>query len=529
MAKVKVAKRKGMAAKPMATSAGPPRFSLLDEPLLGVETRSGDRRGASLPEVLALLGEDDVRAFTAMQAHQQHGWHAFLVQLACIALHHAGESAPRQKADRWRELLLALTRRLEPWCLVVEDLARPAFMQPPVPEGSLEVFKESHRYPDEIDVLVTSKNHDVKSARMAAARPEHWVYTLVTLQTMEGFGGRANYGIARMNGGHASRPIIGLAEGLSPGARFRRDVGVVLEARDSIAKRHGYPRRGAPALLWCESWDGSESLGIDTLDPLFIEVCRRVRLRMDGERIIAVRTGTEIERISAEGLKGNTGDPWTPVNEGEGKAFTASEAGFSYRTVQRLLGEEFRPGAALVPGERSGEQILVASVLARGQGKTAGFHERVLPMPRKVANILRRTEGRAELGKLARERVDLVSTVQNRVLRPALKVLLQGGPDTLKQDDDRPDRWIRAHDAEIDAVFFERLWADLDRDAGDAMRDWAQAVIALARRQLEGAIDGAPVPAARRYRAIAAAERVFEGAARNHVGIAYPVEASHAQ
>lgn len=526
-ARTKAKRRTSAAAAPAPAE---PRFNLLDEPLLGVETKEGERRGAALPEVLALLGRDQLRAFTAMQAHQQHGWHAFVVQLASIALHHAGESDPQQSAARWRELLLALTRREEPWCLVVEDLSRPAFMQPPVPEGTLEGFKEAERYPDELDVLVTSKNHDVKAARVAAPRSDHWVYALVTLQTMQGYSGKLNYGIARMNGGQASRAIIGLAQGLSPGARFRRDVQVVIEARDAIAKDHGYPRRGGPALLWCEAWAGKDSLGLDQVDPLFIDVCRRTRLAFDGERVVARQVGSAVERVASKELKGNTGDPWAPVSRAEAKSFTATEAGFAYRVIQRILSDEFEPGIALVPGEREGNVLLVASVLARGQGKTAGFHERILPIPRKVVSVLRRPESRADLGRLARDRVELVSTVQNRVLRPALKVLLQGGPDKLKQDDDRPDGWVRAHDAAIDAEFFQRLWSDLDRDAGDAARDWAQHVIALARGQLDAAIDGSPVPAARRYRAIAAAERVFEGAARNHVSIAYPPrEVEHAQ
>jgi CRISPR system Cascade subunit CasA len=325
-----------------------------------------------------------------------------------------------------------------------------------------------------------------------------------------------------MNGGQASRAIIGLARGLSPGTRFRRDAEVLLEARDTIVKGHGYRRRGGPALLWCERWDGEASLGLDELDPLFIDVCRRVRLIFDGERVLARRVGTEAARILAGEAKGNTGDPWIAVSYGEAKAFTATDAGFTYRVVQRLLGDEFAPGAALVPRERDGDVFLVASVLVRGQGKTGGFHERVLPLPRKVASLLRRPESRADLGRLARERVDLVSTVQNRILRPALKALLQGGPDKLKQDDDRPDRWVRAHDAAIDTVFFEHLWADLDREPGIAAREWAQHVLALARLQLEDAIDASPVPAARRYRAIASAERVFEGAARNHVSVAFP-------
>ncbi len=508
-----------------------PRFDLLEEPFLGVETKDGARSGASLPEVLTLLGRDDVRAFTGMQAHQQHGWHAFLVQLAAIALHRSGESDPRQRAERWRELLLALTKRREPWCLVVEDLAEPAFMQPPVPEGTLEGFKDAQRFPDEIDVLVTSKNHDVKAARIAAPRPEHWAYALVTLQTMEGVMGAKTYGIVRMNSGAGSRPVIGFAPALNLGSRFTRDVQVCLATRGEIAKRYGYRPRNGKTLLWLDEWRGSDSLSVEELDPVFIEICRRVRLVEVNAVISARRCPTDCQRIAGKSLKGNTGDIWTPVSSKRGSAFTASKNGFSYDVFHELLlGQEYAPGAALSFRDGEREMVAIGNVLARGQGETNGLHERHLPVPPKAANIIRRPESRIELARLAKERVDLVSTVQNRVLRPALKVLLQGGPEKLKQDDDRPDTWVHAHDSAVDAIFFERLWADIERDAVEAAREWARLVIELARRQLDAAIDGSPVPAARRYRAIAVAERVFEGAAHNHVSIAFPPrEVAHAE
>lgn len=505
----------------VATSGEAKKFSLLDEPLLGLELADRARTRVSLPECLALLGRDEVRCFTAMQAHQQHGWHAFLVQLAAIALHKGGAEEPRQRAERWRELLLGLTRTVEPWCLVVEDLTRPAFMQPPVPERTLEGFKDAQRFPDELDVLVTAKNHDVKAARIGSPQPEHWIYALVTLQTMEGFSGKANYGIARMNGGHASRPVIGLTTGSSLGVRFRRDVGLLLAARTEIARSYEFRRAGGKSLLWCEQWDGEASLALGELDPFFIDVCRRVRMAWADERLTAMRTGTSTPRVAAQALQGNTGDPWTPVNAKEGKAFTATEAGFSYRTVQRLL-TEYPPCRAMVPQPREGDVQLLATVFARGMGKTAGFHERTIPFPRVVTNRLRREDSRNELARLARERVELVSLVQNRALRPALRTLVQGAPDKLDMDDDRADRWVRAHDAAIDAVFFERLWADVDGDPAATAAEWARLVLDLAREQLHAAMDDAPVPLARRYRAVATAERVFEGAARNHVSIAFP-------
>ena len=93
----------------------------------------------------------------------------FLTQLAAIALHRAGRSDPRLPEEEWRRLLLALTEgQHEPWSLVVDDLSMPAFFQPPVPENSLADWT-AHDSPDDIDVLVTSKKHDVKAELI---RPE---------------------------------------------------------------------------------------------------------------------------------------------------------------------------------------------------------------------------------------------------------------------------------------------------------------------------------------------------------------------
>ena len=65
--------------------------------------------------------------------------------------------------------------------------------------------------PDALDLLITSRNHDLKQAVARRADPEEWIFALVSLQTGEGFGGAANYGIARMNGGSSSRAMMALA------------------------------------------------------------------------------------------------------------------------------------------------------------------------------------------------------------------------------------------------------------------------------------------------------------------------------
>ncbi len=94
-------------------------------------------------------------------------------------------------------------------------------MQPQVPEGSLANFRNAAAEPDAIDVLITSRNHDLKAARCANSEPEHWLFALVSLQTMQGFPGAGKYGISRMNGGFASRPAVGLVTSPLPGGLKR--------------------------------------------------------------------------------------------------------------------------------------------------------------------------------------------------------------------------------------------------------------------------------------------------------------------
>lgn len=498
-------------------------FNLLTEPYVRVRDAEGAERSLTLPGVLARLGATDVRAFLGLQAHQTHAWHAFLVQLAAIALHRANVANPAQAEDRWAELLRTLTLgRDEPWCLVVPDLAQPAFLQPPVPEESLVDFKAPSVQPDGIDILVTSKNHDVKGARIHAPRPEHWMYALVSLQTMQGYSGRHPpdrfyYGIARMNGGFGNRPGVGFSPGFSYGARFRRDLKLLLSNRkDIVDGEHGFQADGK-ALLWMQPWDGKHSLNLSECDPFFIEVCRRIRLiDIDGSRWIGARlTASNVPRLASKEAKGNLGDPWTPVNRAEGTALTVGSSGLSYDLVQQLLlGENFRSGAAgRLEGEDGSGTLFTAVALVRGSGETNGLHERWLPVPSKI-RVRLGTEGeRDRLAVLARQRVRCAQAVRQNVLRPALLALLQceGSLKKLNHRDDRPSLWTAHLDRAVDRVFFEQLWTDADLDGETADARWATTLRRLARDELDAAIASAPLPSARRYRAVAAAERVFEG------------------
>lgn len=499
------------------------QHDLLVEPAIRIRLRDGAAAAVTLPGLLARLAAgDEVASFPALQAHQQHAWHAFLCQLAGIALHRAGVVEPSVAEDEWRHMLLDLSDgRHEPWSVVVPDLGRPAFLQPPVPDGNLHGFKSGVAEPDALDVLVTSKNHDVKSKRIVKPAADHWVYALVSLQTMQGYTGRDNYGIVRMNSGFGSRPGVAFAAALEPGVRFRRDVAVLLEHRDSLVDGdYGYRAEGGIALVWLEPWDGKDSIPIQACDPFFIEICRRVRLESENGRVIARTAPSKARRLTSPSESGDTGDIWTPILRSNGTALTVGDAGFPYRRVQSLLFEgEYRAGpAAAIRADDPATVYFTATAMARGQGKTAGLHQRLVPLPARVRWILGQAADRDRLAARARERVEQAALVDRQVLHPALCALLQGGPDTLDLRDNRTRRWRGAFDAEIDQRFFNDLWTDLELDDEAATKRWTDVLRRAADEQLQTAIGSAPIPIARRYRAIAVAERIFNGAWKKHFG-----------
>jgi CRISPR system Cascade subunit CasA len=362
-------------------------YNLLDTALIRT-----DCGAFTLPELMAQLGREDIRSFPALRHHQAPAWHAFLVQLAFHAIEAAEQEGLPGDPAEWRAILRRLTEDWpddEPWCLVASR-DRPAFLQPAVPATAPDPFRNRVEAPDELDVLVTSKNHDLKAARMFGAAPDDWLFALVSLQTQEGQMGRGNYGIARMNGGYGSRPFLGIAPQGGFGARFRRDLHI-LHCNSDRLWEEGWGARRQLRLLWLESWDGATQLSPDELHPLFIEICRRVRLDRDAQgRLFARLANSAAARIAAKGLKGVTPDPWAPIDTGEMKLLTLTAEGFSWRRMRELfLSQSFKlPLLARVDRADGPTLEMVASGLARGQGKTEGFHERHVPVPPKARAAL---------------------------------------------------------------------------------------------------------------------------------------------
>ncbi len=517
-------------------------LNLLAEPLIRIDSPDGTRAAASLPDLYAALASDSVGSFPALRPHQRHAWHAFLVQLGALAMHRAGLSEPPRESMPWRELLHGLTPEFtgdEPWQLVVGDVTRPAFLQPPAGSREREAdYAHAIDTPDELDMLVTSKNHDLKASVAHDAAVDDWMFALVTLQTMEGFGGAGNYGISRMNGGMGNRPAFSLAPPGGPGAHVMRDIAALLACRGEIISAHAMRESGA-ALLWTIPWDGTraEMLLLSDLDPFYVDVCRRVRMAAGADgRLRAVRSVSRAARVNSEGLSGRTGDPWTPVNRKVGKSLTLAAGGFTYRRITAYLTSpdwETPVLLAPTPDERrsSRPMQLVARAMVRGQGKTEGYHERIVPLRSRAlrafgAERADATGSRAgELGTIAEERIGQVATVQ-RILSHAIQVFLAGGDSTATRPEmrDRARTWLNRLDMFVDATFFADLQVELEADAEKrhaVRRSWLLGVIDAAREAQRDATAALPCPAIHRYRASVRAEAVFEGRVRGPKGLAF--------
>ncbi len=508
--------------------------SLLSEALITVRNKDGVRESLSLPGIYAALAADRVLDFPALRPHQRHAWHAFLAQLATIALDAGGGPWTPEAPDDWAAALRALTSQYpndEPWHLVVEDPAVPAFLQCAAP-GGLGDYRRTISAPDDLDLLVTAKNHDVKQTVATANAPEDWAFALVDLQTMAGFLGAGNYGIARMNGGFSARPCVGLAPAdAGVGAHVLHDVARMRAERPAILERLApyYRPQGGTALLWLEPWDGNESMDLRTLDPYFIEICRRIRLRCRGGRLSALAAGSRKPRVAAKAAKGNLGDFWTPVDVEDGKALSVSANGFTYRRLSELLFEpdKYRKPAAMVVGDTPNKRwTLVARGVAGGQGRTDGYHERTdIAFSAGVARAFRREADRDRLAEIARAQIEEVAAVA-AALRFAIATAASGGKaaaDLGKADRAAAALYIRRLERAADARFFPaleaRFLASEDGTASAHRATFVRGLVTAARGLLVEAVETVPCPAIRRHRARAKAHSAFERNLRNPKGV----------
>lgn len=495
--------------KPLTDGRDPAPLVAGETKMIGWRDEQGETHRGSLFAAFAALANGQAWSFPALRPHQREPWHAFTVQVAALALIHAGTDTLPTDEAAWRDLLLALTPDTpEAWELVVDDWSKPALLQPPTQQPSdRAAYKNRIATPDALDMLVTAKNHDLKQERMIAASDEHWLFALVTLQTTEGFLGAGNYGISRMNGGFASRMSLGIRPAGGAGRAFHRDVErLVADARARPDRRTG------TKLLWTVPWDGTISLDYTKLDELYVEICRRVRLRRAGDTIEALTAGSKCARVAASELKGKTLDPWAPIKADGSTSHTPTGAGFGYRQMATLLDRKkiaLPPLAEPHPDDDRDGLSIVAAALVRGQGKTEGLHRRAIRTP----GALRDADGNRlpldRIGEVAGKRSEEGFQASRRLSR-ALISLVQGGPDRARLDDDsakkKIERWMNRFNEAVDGIFFDApFWAEVAATDDNHRMAWRITLRDLAGETFAIAAEGAPGTEVRRVPARARA------------------------
>lgn len=503
-------------------------MNLLTESIFRTETKSGNEK-LNLPELLAAYGANRINQLTGIQRHQQDAFHVFLSYLAGAVLVRQNIDEPRQNEGFWRKGLLDLSDSAgsHAWTLVVDDLSLPAFMQPPLPENTR--FTSTVATPDELDVLQTAKNHDVKRARAALSQLDSWVYALISVQTMSGFSGRGNQGISRMNSGFGNRAIVELTRSRTPGQRWIDAVKRLLKHRQKVlGEPFGYDADGL-VLVWLQPWDGATPLELRELDPFYLEICRRIRFVGHGMGIEGARlSAADQPRIAAKPLAGVVGDPWLPVDQREMKrggkvelkALTFPPSGITADHMRRLIFEQGVQLSVLqkpLP-EWKGRLYLNASVLVRGQGVTDGFYEWVVMIPpEKVPSIFASSVEENPLEVLSRDAIDHAGLMQNRVLKPALFAHILGAPERLRLDDDFAGAiwpiWARRFENLWSQQYFPWLWSVPESFSQDeALYGWVERLHGYALQVLQEAEESMPAHSGRKYRIQVRVRNIFWGA-----------------
>ena len=165
-------------------------------------------------------------------------------------------------------------------------------------------------------------------------------------------------------------------------------------------------------------------------------------------------------------------------------------------------------------GANTGRTQLVARAMVRGQGKTEGYHERVIPLRPRTVRAFGAGGGAADLETIARGRIEKVRIVQ-RILSHAIQVFLARGDDSdLPPEGRRLARpWLDRLDKIVDARFFEDLQDEFDLPAQAQRREknleWQRWLADKAESILNDALDSLPCPAIHRYRGPSAGRGAF--------------------
>lgn len=493
--------------------------NLLDDPLFDVSASGGLTR-LTLPELIIALRDERVTALRGVGAIQRQFVWRLLVRCAVRA---AGtEPLAALTVASLRDRLAATTPDLECWSLHRDD-GGAAFLQVPLGAPTPAAAGYKHEDLSRLTIIPGGKNHEFKRGVAARLSPSDALNALLEYQ----------FGSVFTKGNYASQ-IMGSSTGKGSGSPLMAPwwpslgASFVSHVHSSLAHatfaRDVLGLRGDVWALWTLPWAGAaDGMPASRLAPNFLPLARRVRLAApsaDGmfDRLwFASSTGPRIaDHTAGSGL----GDAFTPfvARETQTKVRGVMGAGFDYREVARLLLD-----AAIDPRGQSSFAVKYAArtskaeslpVLMEGvafdQGKTMGFHQRVIELPR--LSVLDPAPHALLLDAMLTDAKSAESA-----LAAAGRTWMSGSARPKKGDRGRVDRCRSFLTERIDRLFFAEVTALIDKVRRSGLTDgaqarWRTALAAAARTSLQEVMSATPVPSARRFeRAALAVDALTRG------------------
>lgn len=477
-------------------------MNVLTDDLIEVRRTNGDER-LSLPHILSsLLSGGEILQFPHLGTDQRSYWWRFLVRCGARAMRTADLSVKdmihESERDLGETLTIALLEHSElgDWELYQPDPSLPGFLQSPTPSGAppkKDGYKENSAAL--LTAIIGTKEHERKSELTRVRTLEDLVFALVEYQGGVIFGGRGNYESQIMgsrSGAGSGTPFMGVSIDHSLSRTFRHDVAVLLRNWERTRDERGL--RGTVWALWRLSWDGNRALPAHDLDPTFIPYARMVRVGAPQDGLVGTVwfKASKGSRVSDHTEGGHLGDPFTPLvphpkKDGHFKVRGTLQSGYDYREVVKLLvptgDDEARRSPtvdALVSSPPSGVADLrvVFEGVAFEQGKTRGFHRRVVRLPLKAVRQGLFGQQIEPIHRVHRTMLDDTGNHARRALQSGISMLLSGTP---KPSDDlrrKAEPVLLRFDDEVDRHYLDFLFQGAEQEANDdqgwrdTYRDW---------------------------------------------------------
>lgn len=401
--------------------------NILDEKIITIRPlfskRRKDEQKVNLPQLMYWLCQKDSINLPKLSEINRSAFISFvsyLMALCVLELGHTSSeiSTPEHletiSEDDWRKALRSLVgiHADTAFDLIVADTTKPAFLQPAT---DLPLQRQDQKdtpilTPDDLTVLVTSKNWIVKRSKSDATDLEQWLYAIIMIQMSADYLG-SWFNTIKMTTGEASRVYVHIVKDLTMNTLVVSNVGCLLRQQDEITKSIGFSvAKDSHKLLWLIQRNKATQISLKDCHAFFIDCPRTYRFEKASNGVVAVlgvsnKAGQIRIPLLFEELKtarGVVGDVNTPIKKitrkGKGKseqetyfeALVMNERGFHARLLLDILENQKIKSPMITDfmsrsdGFESG--FLYCSALAGGKGKTHGFHTRVLALNNQFVN-----------------------------------------------------------------------------------------------------------------------------------------------